>query len=494
MNTYEQYLKQTSEYGTVSEARYPLVVVDGLPGAVINEVVIFEDGQLGYIMALKRSEVQIALLSRHPTPPGTKLTRTNQRMHIPIGPGQLGDIIDPLGVSILSDKKPKEKMELRPIDIQPPHIRRRAPIKKQLFTGASIVDLLVPLAAGQREAIIGDQKTGKTSFLLAAAKAHAETGGIVVYAAIGRPLSEIRRIADFLRETAKSENIVLLASGAEDVPSLIAIAPYSAMTIAEYWRDQGHDVLLILQDMSTHARYYRELALLAERFPGRESYPGDIFHAHARLLERAGSFRGESSDKTTSITCLVVGETVRSDVSGYIISNLISITDGHLMFDPVRFSEGQLPAVDIAGSVTRVGRKVQPPLAKELYLDLIALLSRYEQAQQFTKFGTELNKKLLQTLTVGARLLEFLSQPSFLTVPLPVQLVMVGVIWNEWLNVESEEAPGMWRDRLVQHYNDSAEAKAFIDKMVSAKNVEEFFKKLKENKEEISRLCQAETL
>ncbi|MBI1833207.1 MAG: hypothetical protein HYR90_00050 [Candidatus Andersenbacteria bacterium] len=492
MNRFKEYLEKTKEYGTVEQVRFPLIFASGLPEATTDEIVIFEDGQIGYVSDLQPDVVHIALLSGEPIQPGTRLTRTGQRLHIPVGKGQRGQILNPLGEPLLPGIKIQGETEQRLIDIHPLPIEKRKPIKRQFVTGTSVVDLLVPLAAGQREAVIGDLKTGKTSFVLAAAKAHANRG-IVVFAAIGRPLSEIRRIADFVNEETNTKNVIVVASSAEDIPSLIILTPYAAMTVAEYWRDAGEDVLLILHDLSTHARYYREVALLSGRFPGRESYPGDIFHAHARLLERGGNFI-HPEKKEASITCLVVGETVQNSVSGYIVSNLISITDGHLHFDSVRFAAGQRPAVDVAASVTRVGLKVQLPAAKQLNIELMAFLAKYRDAQQFTKFGSEMTEEVKTILATGKRLMQFFSQPAFLTVPLPVQLVLTTMIWRGWLNEQPEDTPAHWRDHLVQQYSSDPEAKRLFDDMVKLSKLEHLVQQIGENRPHIEELCQTATV
>lgn len=492
MYSFEESLERTGEFATVEEVHFPIVFASGLPEAAVHEMVVFETGQMGYVTELRKDYVHIALIAPEPVQPGTRLTRVGTKIAVEVGPMQRGHVIDPLGRPFIPGEDFGEPEESRYIDTRPLPIGKRKKIERQIITGTTVVDVLVPLAAGQREAVIGDLKTGKTSFLLATAKSHAEHG-IVVYAAIGRAWSEIRRITDFIEEQANPNNIIVVATSAEDIPSLITLTPYAAMTVAEYWRDQGEDVLLILHDLSTHARYYREIALLEKQFPGRESYPGDIFYAHARLLERAGNFLHPETG-SCSITCLAVGETIEGRVSNYIISNLIGITDGHLQFDAARYAQGMRPAVHVSASVTRVGRKVQSNLLKQLNLALSSHFYEYDKAQQFTKFGSELNKATQNVLATGDRLLGLFSQPAFLTVPIPVQVILTIMIWQGWMNKQPEQTPAHWRDHLIQQYNARKDVRSMLDAITEIEELDEAVRIIGQSRSKIEELCQAVTV
>ncbi len=488
--------RRLGEYGVVKEVRTPLVSAQGLPGARLGEVVLFENNQAGQVTALTERRIEILLLDNKPVKTGSEIARTGQPLDIEIGDQARGQIMDPLGTRLITENTTnKESGEKRQLDQKPLMIGRRRKITRQLVTGTAIVDLLLPIAEGQRETVLGDQKTGKTLFTLAALKSYAENKhNIVVYAAIGKPWRLILETYEFIRQYNVNNNVIVVASKADDVASLVTLTPMTAMTIAEYYRDQGHNVLLVLDDMTTHAKYYRELSLLARRFPGRESYPGDIFHVHARLLERAGKFSLPDSKKEVSITCLPVGETVNNDLAGYIVSNLISITDGHMLFDTRIFNKGRRPAVDYALSVTRVGHQTRGHLAKKIYREISDLLTSHGKAQAYTHFGAELSEDMRQVLDKGNKMVNFFSQPPYLSVPLPAQLTLAGMILNGWLHGQEDEAAGQWRDRLAAQLINNKELKAVLRDLTEAEELRDFYQRLEENKSYLKNICQSETV
>ncbi len=489
MMDYQQYRKESSEYGVLAELKHPLAFVRGLPEVAVGEVVVFENGITGQVTALQAEFVEVLVLSSGRLVPGTEVVRTNTQLSVKVGQYLQGAAINPLGQSLFPDNPVvvSDDATDRVTDINPPHISHRTAIKTPFLTGTSVTDLLLPLGRGQRQAVLGDPTTGKNSFLLTTVKAHA-THGKVVYAMIGKPWNDIRKVYNFIAESPNKDNITLVATSAEDIISLICQTPFTAMTIAEYWRDQGEDVVIIFDDLSTHARFYREVGLLARHFPARESYPGDIFHLHARLLERGGNFihpdKGESS-----ITCLPVGETVRGELTGYIVSNLIGITDGHLLFDETIFSQGRRPAIDVSLSVTRVGGHTQSPLIRALHRKLVVLMNKHEEAQGYTHFGAELPEAMQRILDAGDCLLEFLSQPLFFTVPYSVQVVFSAMIWMGWMNQHKTEIPA-WRNNLSAAYNQDGN-KQILDALLEPKSLDEFVQKLAASREHLLGLCQA---
>lgn len=486
MKTFQQFQQQFNEYGVVEELRYPLVYVRGLPGIAHGEVVMFEPDILGQVIGFNEELIEVLVFSQQRLTPGIQAVRTGEQVTAPIGDNVRGQVINPVGIPLIGKSDIPTDTERRPIDVEPPHISARAAITKQFLTGTTAVDLLLPLARGQREAIIGDPTTGKNSFLLTALRAHAETD-IVIYAAIGKPWNDIKKSYNFITQQTKKENVVVVAASADDAISLIYLTPFTAMTIAEHWRDAGHNVLLILDDLSTHARFYREIGLLARRFPARESYPGDIFHLHARLLERAGNFKHPKKGEV-AITCLPVAETVEGDVTGYIVSNLISITDGHLLFDETIFSQGRRPAINIPLSVTRVGSHTQTKLIRDLNRKLMVLLNRHEEAQRFTHFGAELPEDLKRILDAGDALHDFLSQPLYLTVPYPIQVIVSSLIWMGWLN-EHKNRTEVWRDGLQKAYATNKPARRLIDELLKAPDLDTYAQQLKAQKKAIMELC-----
>ena len=485
---FNKAMQATGEYGLVIELRHPLAFVRGLPGASIGEIVLFDNGENGQVTALKEESVEVLVFSSDSIKPGTKAVRSGKQLSIQVGNHIRGQVLDALGRTQIVAAKPirKEVVEERDIDITPPHISSRRAVTRPLFTGTSIIDLMLPLGQGQREAILGDPTTGKNSFLLTTMRAQSESE-IVIYAAIGKPWNDIKKVHNFITQLEKPENVVMVSSSAEDPLSYIFTTPFTAMTIAEYFRDAGENVLVILDDLSTHAKFYREMGLIAKRFPARESYPGDIFYVHARLLERGGNFTHPEKGEV-SITCLPIAETVKEDFTGYIVSNLISITDGHLFFDEEIFSQGRRPAVNVPLSVTRVGGHTQTQLVRQLHRKLSMLMNKHSEALSYTHFGAELPADMQRILEAGNCLNNFLSQPLFSTVPYAVQVVLAAMIWQGWLN-EYVDQVDAWRRNLIEAYNSKEDVRRMLDDLLTSKNLEEFTSGLKGNREALYIIC-----
>jgi len=347
MDVFDTYLEKLEEVGFADRVLHSIVYVKGIPGAKINEVVVFESGETGYVLSLDGDFVEVVLLSISQVKVGTRVARTDRVLQVVVGDELLGKVVDPLG-NVVSKMDPDQdtqrkpgdvKLESRKIDISPPGMTMRRNINKPFETGVTLVDLVVPLGTGQRELIVGDRKTGKTQFLLQVMHTQALRGTVCIYTTIAKKKLDIKLIEDFVKEKNISRNVLIVATKSDDPAGLVFLTPYSAMTMAEYFRDRVENVLIILDDMSAHAKYYREITLLARRFPGRSSYPGDIFYVHSRLLERAGNFtvkmktdEGKIEEKEAAITCLPIAELVLSDFSGYIQTNLMAMTDGHIFF------------------------------------------------------------------------------------------------------------------------------------------------------------------
>lgn len=485
-NDYNSYLQTVKEFGEVEQVKHPLIYLSGLPSARPMETIVFETGEVGHILALNGDTVEATTFSRHPIKIGTKATRTNSFFQIPLGKDLLGKVIDSQGQSRSAGQKLTVE-EYRDVEGKRAVLQERAKITKPLFTGVSMIDLMLPLGYGQREMIVGDRQTGKTSVLLSIVSTQAKLGATIVYGVIGKEQAEIDRIYAYCQSAGILKNCVIVASAASDSPSLVDITPYSAMTVAEYFKDQGQEVLLILDDLTTHARYYRELALLGKRFPGRDSYPGDIFYKHARLLERAGNFI--QGKKSVAITCLPVSETIEESLTDYITSNLIGITDGHLLFSQEAFNRGHRPALDLFYSVTRVGRQTQRGVIRELNQHLMRLLSDYQKSLKFAHFGAELNEETKRLLHTGGLIHAFFEQRIGVSVPLPVQIVMIGLILlNSFDGQESEELVTMRTALLAEYQQNAALQKQFAE-TIEAKNVDELLASLAKSKDKILKLC-----
>src|SRR3989344_1518394 len=471
-------LNEIGEYGVVDQVFHPIVRASGLPGARVNEIVLFETGDLGQVVVLNRDLIEIVNFSKHPIKSDTKVVRTNTQLSIPVGLEYLGSLIDPLGNLLFEGKDFKKSNETKHIDQKPPKIYERIRINEQLETGITVLDILLPIGKGQRELIVGDRKTGKTSVFLTLIKNQAKKGLIIIYAAIGMRGVEIKKLKEYFEREGVMKNIVIVATSSQDSPSLIDLTPYSAMTMAEYYKDMGKDVITIFDDLTTHARFYREISLIAKRFPGRDSYPGDIFHRHAKLLERAGNFKHPEKGNV-SITCLPVAETNQRNLTDYIVSNLIGITDGHILFDIESFNKGVRPAVNIFLSVTRVGKQTQDKLSRDINKELMIFLIKYERAQRFSHCGAELSREIKDTLVRGKQIYNFFEQGYDTGIPLTVQKIAISMIWSGLFLEEETPQIGKKRNILLNKYNEQAETREFINQLINVEN----FKELNENVE-----------
>jgi len=473
MMNYQDYLDKSGEFGIVKEVRHPIVVGSGLPHARPQETVVFETGETGEILYIGRENFEALVFAGSPVKVGTQITRTGEILSVPVGEELLGEVINPLGRSVSLTKKAIYSKQSREIDQTAGGIMTRARIEKELKTGVCLVDLLLPLGKGQRELIIGDRKTGKTSFLLTAAKTQAKEGSLVIYAVIGKKKSDIKKLQEFMEKEKLTRKMTIVASAADDAPSLIYLTPYTAMTIAEFFRDQGQDCLVILDDLSTHSRVYREIALLGHSFPGRDSYPGDIFYVHSKLLERAGNFKIEGCRSPVAISCLPVAETVEGDLSGYIATNLMGMTDGHIFFDSGIYAKGHRPAINIALSVTRVGRQTQSKLKREINQALTAFLTEWEKLQDYSHFGAELSPEVKSAIARGEQIHSFFNQHYNFDFPTEVQLVLFALIWSDQVKDVS-----LTRDELIAEYQAKPEK---FQKATAVESMAELIKNVSAN-------------
>lgn len=426
-NQFDEYLKKTGEYGVVYQVSHPIVFIEGLPKVKTHEIIMFASGQQAEVFAINRGKIEARVFSHEPIKVGTKVTRTDELLSIPVGTELLGHTINPLGELLDQSIKYTPPKEKRDLDAKPIGISGRQKLTTPLATGMSLIDLLIPLGRGQRELIIGDRKTGKTSLLMTTIKKQTSEGVIAIYAAIAKKKSDIKKLQEFFNQEKIMDKVIIVATSSYDSPSMIFQTPYAAMAIAEYFRDKGQHTLLILDDLSTHAKFYRELSLLARRFPGRDSYPGDIFFVHSKLLERAGNFKHPTAG-AVSITCLPVIEIVEGDFTGYVSTNVMGITDGHIYLDSNIYYQGMRPAVNIPLSVTRVGRQTLDKLSREVNKNLTAFLTNYDKLQNLAHFGQELTEDVKRNLRLGELVYKFFNQSYHETVPVPIQLILLSLI------------------------------------------------------------------
>ncbi|MDP3770533.1 MAG: F0F1 ATP synthase subunit alpha [Candidatus Sungbacteria bacterium] len=458
---FNSYLAATGEVGFVDRVISSLVYVQGLPGVKPDELVVFESGEVGRTTALAEDAVELLNLSRSQIKVGSRVARTGSFLQIPVGDVLLGSVIDPLGHSLNPAKPLPPMKDIRMIDVMPQGIYARSRIKRACDTGISLIDLMIPLGKGQRELVIGDQKTGKTRVLMRTILTQVREGAIGIYVAIGKGQLAIKQVEEQFAHMGIAQQTVIVASSANDGAGMIFLTPYTAMTIAEYFRDQGRDVIIVLDDLSVHAKVYREISLLGRRFPGRNSYPGDIFYLHSKLLERAGNFIHKEKGET-SITCLPVVEAPQGDMTGYIQTNIMSMTDGHLFFDHRLFSEGRRPAIDPFISVTRVGRQTQSHLKQQIARELTSFLRNVERIHTFKSFGAEMSEQIKRALEKEDRIVQFFDQTAYDTIASNVQIVLFALTWSD-----------MWREKsksdirfLIQKIIFISETKSEIRKRI----------------------------
>jgi len=388
-----------------------------------EELVRFSNGVMGLAWSLKPDRIGVVVLgSTDGLMPGDRLRRTGRIADVPIGAALLGRIVDALGRPIDGGDRIDADHRL-PVERPAPPIMHRDPVEVPLQTGIKAVDAAIPVGRGQRELIVGDRQTGKTAIAVDSILNQKDTGVISVYCAIGQRASAVARVVEDLRKSGALERTIVVVAGGDDAPGLQFMAPYAATTMAEYFMAEGRDVLIVYDDLTRHARAYRELSLLLRRPPGREAYPGDIFYIHSRLLERATHLREEHGGG--SLTALPVIETQAQNISAFIPTNLISITDGQIYLSPDLFEKGHLPAIDIGTSVSRVGGKAQLPAFREVAGNLRLSYSQFEELESFARFGTQLDEETRRKLTRGERVRAVLTQKEQDHFTVPEQIAVL---------------------------------------------------------------------
>ena len=403
---------QTSEEGgVVISSADGIVQVEGMDKAVYGEIVTFENGAKGMVESVDPGKLGIMLFDgAESVGVGTLVTRSGKRAGIPVGDGFLGRVIDPLGEPI-DGKGPVEAEGYNPIEKQAPGILERQSVDTPLHTGILAIDSMFPIGRGQRELIIGDRQTGKTSIATDAILNQKDTGVLCIYVAIGQKASSIARVAEDLKKHGAMSYTTIVAATASDSAPLQYIAPYAGTALAEYFMAKGKSVLIVYDDLSKHAVAYRAISLLLRRSPGREAYPGDVFYLHSRLLERSCRMRDDLGGG--SITALPIVETQAGDVSAYIPTNVISITDGQIFLESALFNAGNRPAVNVGLSVSRVGGAAQTKAMKKANANLRIELAQYKDMESFAQFSSDLDAETRRQLEHGKALTEMLKQPLY---------------------------------------------------------------------------------
>lgn len=411
------------ETGTITSIITGIAKVSGLPGVGFDELLKFSGDIYGIAFNVDEDEIGVILLGDYSSlQAGDEVERLDRVVDVPVGDGLIGRIINPIGQP-LDGKGRLVTSERQPVESPAPSILDRDPVTEPLQTGIKVIDALIPVGRGQRELILGDRQTGKTAIALDTILNQRGKNVLCVYCAIGQRASGVAKVIATLREQGALEYSVVVVTEGNDPPGLAYVAPYAATSIAEYFMQQGRDVLVVYDDLTHHARAYRELSLLLRRPPGREAFPGDIFYIHSRLLERATHLCPELGGG--SITALPIIETEAQDISAYIPTNLISITDGQIYLSPSLFELGVLPAVDVGRSVSRVGGKAQRAAYRAVAGDLKLAYAQFEEMESFARFGARLDDNTLKTLEHGRRIRACLQQQEFDPVSMAEQIIVL---------------------------------------------------------------------
>jgi len=398
------------EVGRVIEVGDGFALVDGLPGVQADELVRFPDGQRGLAFNLDENHVGVMLMDvGEEIDAGDRVQRTRRVMDIPVGESLLGRVVDATGRP-RDGKGPIREARRLPIERPAADVLEREPVQVPLQTGIKVIDALIPIGRGQRELVVGDRQTGKTAVAVDIIINQRGRDVVCIYCAVGQRSSAVARVIEGLRRQDALEYCTVVASSGDDPAGLRYAAPYAATSMGEYFMQQGRDVLVVYDDLTRHARAYRELSLLLRRPPGREAYPGDIFYIHSRLLERSTHLKEKLGGG--SLTAVPIIETQAQNISAYIPTNLISITDGQVYLSPRLFRQGVLPAVDVGRSVSRVGGKAQLPAYRAVAGDLRLAYSQFEELERFSRYGTRIDEQTQNTLEHGRRIREIFKQPQ----------------------------------------------------------------------------------
>ena len=446
---------EEAETGTVITAGDGIVRAFGLDNCMANELVQFEGGEYGMAMNLEEQTVSIVMLDNsEKIREGTKVRRTGNVVSVPVGDGMIGRIVNALGQPI-DGKGPTGCTEIRPIESEAPGIIKRKSVSVPLQTGIKAIDSMIPIGRGQRELIVGDRQTGKTTIALDTILNQKDTGVLCIYVAIGQKNSTVANIAETLRNNGADRYTTIVAATASEAAPLQYIAPYSGCAMAEYFMAQGKDVLIVYDDLSKHAVAYRALSLLIRRPPGREAFPGDVFYLHSRLLERAARVAPEYGGG--SITALPIIETQAGDVSAYIPTNVISITDGQIFLETELFHSGVIPAVNPGISVSRVGGSAQIKAMKKAASSLKLLYSQFRELEAFAQFGSDLDADTKARLALGRRIVEVLKQDKNKPVPVEYQVAIIYAVTNGYLNEIELDDVKRYEEELNDYLRDNTD-------------------------------------
>jgi F-type H+-transporting ATPase subunit alpha len=471
-----------AEVGSIISLGDGIARIHGVENAMAGEMLEFPHGVMGIALNLEEESVGAVLLGEFKAiKEGDTVKRTGRIISVPVGEEMLGRVVNALGQPI-DGKGPITTRRFAPIERLAPGVVDRQPVKEPLQTGLKAMDAMVPIGRGQRELIIGDRQTGKTAVAIDTILNQKDTGVICIYNAIGQKQSTIAQVVKTLEDADAMRYAVVVAAAASDPAPLLYISPYSACAMGEFFRDNGRHALCIYDDLSKHAQAYREISLLLRRPPGREAYPGDVFYLHSRLLERAAKLKNDLGGG--SLTALPVIETQAGDLSAYIPTNVISITDGQIFLESDLFNQGVRPAINVGNSVSRVGGSAQIKAMRQVAGTLRLDLAQYRELAAFAQFGSDLDKATQAQLTRGARLVEILKQPQYEPLSVERQVAIIFAGTNGYLDAIPTSEVRAFEIGLYQHietrharlFKDIAEKKQLDDQLKAAvqQAVEEF--------------------
>ncbi|MEI6243528.1 MAG: F0F1 ATP synthase subunit alpha [Acidobacteriota bacterium] len=437
-----------AEVGTVISVGDGIARIHGVERAMAGEMLEFPNGLYGIALNLEEESVGAVLLGRSTEiKEGDTVKRTGRIISVPVGDEMLGRVVNSLGQPI-DGKGPIAAKQFSPIERLAPGVTDRSPVKEPLQTGLKAIDGMVPIGRGQRELIIGDRQTGKTAVAIDTIINQKGLGVICIYNAIGQKQSTIAQVVRTLEEAGAMEYTIVVAAGASDPAPLLYISPYSACTIGEFFRDSGRHALVVYDDLSKHAQSYREISLLLRRPPGREAYPGDVFYLHSRLLERAAKVKKELGGG--SLTALPIIETQAGDLSAYIPTNVISITDGQIFLEADLFNQGVRPAINVGNSVSRVGGSAQIKAMRQVAGTLRLDLAQYRELAAFAQFGSDLDPATQRQLSRGKRLTEILKQPQYRPLSVQKQVAIIYAATNGYLDDVAVEKLRQYEEELYR--------------------------------------------
>jgi F-type H+-transporting ATPase subunit alpha len=444
-----------AEVGTVISIGDGIARIHGVERAMAGEMLEFPNGLFGIALNLEEESVGAVLLGRSSQiKEGDTVKRTGRIISVPVGDEMLGRVVNSLGQPI-DGKGPITTKQFSPIERLAPGVTDRSPVKEPLQTGLKAIDGMVPIGRGQRELIIGDRQTGKTAVAIDAIINQKGLGVICIYNAIGQKQSTIAQVVRTLEEAGAMEYTIVVAAGASDPAPLLYISPYTACTLGEFFRDSGRHALVVYDDLSKHAQSYREISLLLRRPPGREAYPGDVFYLHSRLLERAAKLKKELGGG--SLTALPIIETQAGDLSAYIPTNVISITDGQIFLEADLFNQGVRPAINVGNSVSRVGGSAQIKAMRQVAGTLRLDLAQYRELAAFAQFGSDLDQATQRQLNRGKRLTEILKQPQYRPLAVEKQVAIIYAATNGYLDAVPVEKLRQYEEEL-QRFLESRKA------------------------------------